>query len=220
MSRSAGIDCGVGMGRMWFRLRRAVERRGAVPRDVCLRQRHCRMCPAGPAHQSCDAIVRTGAVQLSDPGRGHTGCRTGPRAEALRGPEAGTASWRHRLPRPIRRRLEGGLGGCTSRGELPYDCRVFVLAPGERARAPVGWGGWDGPPASGKVLVTWAGGQTQVTADGPVQPEADGPATNLWSSWFEQWARCQSCGTTLNGSTPSAASEPPEQSSAYRAIAA
>jgi hypothetical protein len=109
---------------------------------------------------------------------------------------------------------------CTSRGELRYDCRVFVLAPGERARAPVGWGGWDGPPASGKVLVTWAGGQTQVTADGPVQPEADGPATNLWSSWFEQWARCQSCGTTLNGSTPSAASEPPEQSSAYRAIAA
>ncbi len=62
-----------------------------------------------------------------------------------------------------------------------------VLAPGERARAPVGWGGWDGPQASGTVLVTWAGGRAKVTADGPVQPEADGPATNLWSSWFERF---------------------------------
>jgi Domain of unknown function (DUF4232) len=61
-----------------------------------------------------------------------------------------------------------------------------VLAPGDRARAPVGWGGWDGPPAGGMVLVTWEGGQTEVTAHGPVQPEADGPATNLWSSWFER----------------------------------
>jgi len=60
------------------------------------------------------------------------------------------------------------------------------LAPGERARTRVGWGGWDGPPASGTVLVTWAGGQTEVTAHGPVQPEADGPAVNLWTSWFER----------------------------------
>ena len=59
------------------------------------------------------------------------------------------------------------------------------LVPGGRARTRVGWDGWDGPPASGTVLVTWAGGQTEVTAHGPVQPEADGQARNLWSSWFE-----------------------------------
>ena len=63
---------------------------------------------------------------------------------------------------------------------------LVELAPGERARTRVGWGGWDGPPASGTVRVTWAGGQAEVTAQGPVQPEADGPATNLWSSWFER----------------------------------
>ena len=60
------------------------------------------------------------------------------------------------------------------------------LAPGERARSPVGWAGWNGPPASRAVLIIWAGGRTEVTAHGPVQPEADGPATNLWSSWFER----------------------------------
>lgn len=60
------------------------------------------------------------------------------------------------------------------------------LAPGERARARVGWGAWDGPPASGKVLVTWDGGRQEVTADGPRQPGSDGPAMNLWSSWFER----------------------------------
>lgn len=60
------------------------------------------------------------------------------------------------------------------------------LAPGERARTPVGWAGWHGPPASGTVLIMWAGGKTEVTAHGPVQPEADGPATNLWTSWFDR----------------------------------
>lgn len=60
------------------------------------------------------------------------------------------------------------------------------LAPGERARTRVGWSGWDGPPASSTVLVTWSGGQTEVTADGPAQPEGHGPATNLSSSWFER----------------------------------
>jgi Domain of unknown function (DUF4232) len=60
------------------------------------------------------------------------------------------------------------------------------LAPGERARTRVGWSGWDGPPASSTVVVTWSGGQTEVRADGPVQPIAKGPATNLLTSWFER----------------------------------
>lgn len=60
------------------------------------------------------------------------------------------------------------------------------LQPGERARTGVGWAGWDGPPASGRVLVTWGGGRVEVTADGPHQPESVGPATNLWTSWFER----------------------------------
>lgn len=60
------------------------------------------------------------------------------------------------------------------------------LAPGERARAPVGWGAWDGPPASGRVVVKWDGGEIEVMADGPRQPEADKRPTNLWSSWFKR----------------------------------
>jgi hypothetical protein len=61
------------------------------------------------------------------------------------------------------------------------------LAPGERARAPVGWGAWDGPPASGTVIIALAGGEAKVLVDGPPQPESrDGLATNLWSSWFER----------------------------------
>ena len=61
------------------------------------------------------------------------------------------------------------------------------LNPGERARSPVGWGGWDGPPCSGKVIVRWDGGQVEVNADGPPQPTRRGPATNLSTSWFERW---------------------------------
>jgi Protein of unknown function (DUF4232) len=60
------------------------------------------------------------------------------------------------------------------------------LAPGERARAPVGWGGWDGPPASGTVIIALAGGKAEVVVDGPPQPESRGPATNLSTSWFER----------------------------------
>ena len=59
------------------------------------------------------------------------------------------------------------------------------LAPGGRARASVGWAGWDGPPSSGKVIIGWQGGQEEVTAQGPRQPGSAGPPTNLWSSWFE-----------------------------------
>jgi Domain of unknown function (DUF4232) len=60
------------------------------------------------------------------------------------------------------------------------------LAPGERALAPVSWGGWDGPPAGGSVIIGLAGGETEVLADGPRQPESHGPATNLSTSWFER----------------------------------
>jgi hypothetical protein len=59
------------------------------------------------------------------------------------------------------------------------------LAPGGRARAPIGWAGWDGAPASGRIIVEWPGGQVAVLAEGPRQPASTGPATNLWSSWFE-----------------------------------
>ncbi|NUR08731.1 MAG: DUF4232 domain-containing protein [Nocardioidaceae bacterium] len=61
-----------------------------------------------------------------------------------------------------------------------------VLAPGERAEAGVSWGGWDGPPCSGEFLVGLPGGRVRLTASGPRQPESRGPATNLWSSWFER----------------------------------
>ena len=60
------------------------------------------------------------------------------------------------------------------------------LDPGEAARSNVGWGGWDGPAAGGIVRVEWRGGQADVPVSGPRQPSATGPATNLWSSWFER----------------------------------
>jgi hypothetical protein len=63
-----------------------------------------------------------------------------------------------------------------------------TLDAGERAIAPVSWGGWDGPAASGRFIVTWPGGSTEVTAIGPRQPAATGPATNLSSSWFRRVA--------------------------------
>lgn len=58
------------------------------------------------------------------------------------------------------------------------------LDPGEAAESRIGWAGWDGPAASGRVLLAWPGGQAEVLATGPAQPAATGPATNLWSSWF------------------------------------
>jgi hypothetical protein len=59
------------------------------------------------------------------------------------------------------------------------------LDPGESARSRVGWAGWDGPPAGGVVRVEWRGGQADVPVSGPHQPSGTGPATNLWSSWFD-----------------------------------
>jgi Protein of unknown function (DUF4232) len=60
------------------------------------------------------------------------------------------------------------------------------LDPGEAARSEVGWAGWDGPAAGGTVRVEWPGGQADVPVSGPRQPSATGPATNLWSSWFDR----------------------------------
>jgi hypothetical protein len=60
------------------------------------------------------------------------------------------------------------------------------LDPGESARSNVGWAGWDGAAAAGMVRVEWPGGRADVAASGPHQPSATGPATNLWSSWFER----------------------------------
>lgn len=77
---------------------------------------------------------------------------------------------------------------------LPTECVVtaemrlpgYVDVPsGGGARARVGWAGWAGPPASGQVEVTFADHTYTIDVDGPAQPSARGPATNLWSSWFE-----------------------------------
>jgi hypothetical protein len=62
----------------------------------------------------------------------------------------------------------------------------YVDVPsGGTARAPVGWGGWDGPPAGGQVEVSFSGRTYTVDVDGPAQPPGRGPGTNLWSNWFE-----------------------------------
>ncbi|WP_112244706.1 DUF4232 domain-containing protein [Kribbella monticola] len=73
-------------------------------------------------------------------------------------------------------------------GVVSLEARIpgyVVLRPGEKAIAPVGWAGWDGPPASGVFVVSWNGGRTEVRPTGPAQPQRTGPTTNLWSSWFE-----------------------------------
>ena len=90
-----------------------------------------------------------------------------------------------------------GKPGLTPLGEdgLPVGAETIVtlefqepgyveLAPGERARTSVGWAGWNGKPAGGRVAIRWKGGQAVVTATGPRQPVARGPATNLSTSWF------------------------------------
>jgi len=61
-----------------------------------------------------------------------------------------------------------------------------VLGPGERARSLVSWGGWNGPPCSGRFRIDLPGGRIELNALGPRQPEARGPATNFSSSWFER----------------------------------
>jgi hypothetical protein len=60
------------------------------------------------------------------------------------------------------------------------------IDPGQVAESPVGWAGWVGHQASGDVVVEIAGAEWLVRVVGPRQPEATGPATNLWSSWFSR----------------------------------
>ena len=59
-----------------------------------------------------------------------------------------------------------------------------VLEPGQRAAAPVTWGGWDGAAASPRVQVTWEGGAATAAVHGPAQPASTDPPCHLSSSWF------------------------------------
>jgi hypothetical protein len=59
-----------------------------------------------------------------------------------------------------------------------------VLEPGQRAAAPVTWGGWDGAMASSEAQVTWEGGAVTAAVQGPAQPASTGPPCHLSSSWF------------------------------------
>lgn len=59
-----------------------------------------------------------------------------------------------------------------------------TLEPGQRAAAPVSWGGWDGPAVSARAQVTWLGGGGTATVEGPTQPGATGEPGNISSSWF------------------------------------
>jgi hypothetical protein len=59
-----------------------------------------------------------------------------------------------------------------------------TLEPGQRAIAPVAWGGWDGPAASSLAQVTWEGGAATGAVEGPAQPATTDSPRNISSSWF------------------------------------
>lgn len=60
-----------------------------------------------------------------------------------------------------------------------------ALEPGQRAAAPIAWGGWDGPAASSRAQVTWeGGGAVTAVVEGPAQPAGTGSPGNISSSWF------------------------------------
>ena len=59
-----------------------------------------------------------------------------------------------------------------------------IVGPGKSVSADVGWAGWNGPDPSGDLVVRWPGGQATIRPEGPRRPPANGPATNLWSTWF------------------------------------
>ena len=73
--------------------------------------------------------------------------------------------------------------------QLPVEARdqPVIVAPGERAAAPVEWAGWCGDPASGVARVNWFSGSAVVEVEGPRQPDCPDPGqpTNLSSSWFD-----------------------------------
>jgi len=59
-----------------------------------------------------------------------------------------------------------------------------ALEPGQRAAAPVAWGGWDGPAASPRAQVTWEGGAATAAVEGPAQPAGTDSPCNISASWF------------------------------------
>jgi len=118
--------------------------------------------------------------------------------QAKDGALTGVLEARNVSERPVRLSGKPGLTPLDADGQ-PLDAVSIItlemrlpgfveLAPGESARSAIGWAGWDGPAAGGVVRVEWPGGQADVPAAGPRQPAATGPATNLWSSWFDRIA--------------------------------
>ena len=102
----------------------------------------------------------------------------------------------------VRVRLSGkpqliplGLDG----SELPVPCintlefrppSYVDLDPGETAISNVNWGGhWDGANPSGRFVVKWRGGSSQVTASGPRHPIGSVQATNIMAGWFQRAAQ-------------------------------
>jgi hypothetical protein len=61
-----------------------------------------------------------------------------------------------------------------------------VLEPGQEARAGVGWGAWDGPPAGDRAVVVWGAERhrTEVAVTRPLQPRSRRGPTNLSAGWF------------------------------------
>ena len=79
--------------------------------------------------------------------------------------------------------------------EMQYPGFVDLL-PGQRARAPITWHGWDGPAAGGLIVVEWPDPatrgdarartvQTTVAVRGPRQPTGTAGGSYTSSSWFE-----------------------------------
>ena len=86
-----------------------------------------------------------------------------------------------------------------------------VLSPGQRATAPVAWGGWDGPAASGRVIVTWPGGRKEIQVLGP---KAAYSVSNRRHALIDVLVPPRTRSLSRNGSTPSGRSS---SSSAMRA---
>lgn len=61
-----------------------------------------------------------------------------------------------------------------------------VLESGAEARAPVGWGAWNGPAAGDRAVVVWGAERhrTEVPVAAPRQPPSRSGPTNITSGWF------------------------------------
>lgn len=60
------------------------------------------------------------------------------------------------------------------------------VEPGQRARAYVTWGWWDGTETSDRVRVEWHGGTSKATVSGPTHPEraVSGHRMGTSSDWW------------------------------------